>query len=571
MEGSGDHAAHAVDQAQFLHIRSHHPVQIIVVFPADHLRVGKADVLDAQAVDYPGKGCRPRPFNALGKILPGFFSEAVHGDDFLPVPVQMEQIRKTVEETSAEKFLQRGFGKAVDVQRIPADEQGKCLQFFCVAVRICAVEGLHVVHLPDLRLPSADRTGIRNGKGAASGQVFRNLRNDHVRLVNGEPVPDSKLQALYNAYVMNAGPAHGGALQLHRLKNGNRIDQAGTAGAPFHFKQGGFRRFILPLERNGIPGELGRGTQGKSVGDIIIDEHQAVRRNGKGFDSFLETGNRLFHVLCVHLPVLHHIKALRGKEFKLLFSGIFKIRSFRTNLRIRCGSLLRGNQRESIKAHVSLRCDLTGKLAHGTGAEVSRVLIARVGILYFFIDLFKILIGDDGLAAQHQLTLKGNDQRDVHEHLRIGSNHLSDLPVSPGDRLEQGSVPIGEHHGQAVQLPGKKSLLVSQPVPQFLSAFRLSQRKHGALMAFLGKLVHRLVAHRHRRASGQHGPGFLFQRLQLVIQSVVFVIAHDLPVLGIIGPGRFGQFCNQFFHSCCLVHVYLHVGTPFAPAMRYSS
>ena len=222
-----------------------------------------------------------------------------------------------MEKASAEEFFQRGFGKSVNVQRVPADEQGKCFYLFCVAVRIGAVEGLHVVYLPGLSLPPADRAGIRNGKGAASGQVLRDLGNYHVRLINGETVSDSQLQAFHNAHVMDAGPAYGGALQLYRFKDGDRVDQAGPAGAPFHFEQGSLRRFILPLERDGIPGKLGCGTQGKPIGDVVIDEHQAVRRNGKGFNPLLEAGNRLFHALRVHLLVFYHVKTLSGNEFEL--------------------------------------------------------------------------------------------------------------------------------------------------------------------------------------------------------------------------------------------------------------
>ena len=153
------------------------------------------------------------------------------------------------------------------------------------------------------------------------------------------------------------------------------------------------------------------------------------------------------------------------------------------------------------------------------------------------------------LAPQHQLALKRDLQRDVYEHLRVGRDHLSDLPVSAGDRLEQRSVPVGEHHGQAVQLPGKKALLVSQPVPKLLPALRLSQRKHGALMALLGKLVHRLVAHRHRGASRQNGAGLLFQRFQLVIEPVIFKIAHDLPALLVVSPGGLCQNGDQLPHT----------------------
>lgn len=51
--------------------------------------------------------------------------------------------------------------------------------------------------------------------------------------------------------------------------------------------------------------------------------------------------------------------------------------------------------------------NLIVQLAHRTAAEVPRILVFRIDILNLLVDLLKIGIADDRLAAQNQLSWYG--------------------------------------------------------------------------------------------------------------------------------------------------------------------
>ena len=61
---------------------------------------------------------------------------------------------------------------------------------------------------------------------SASREIFRDLRNDHIRLVNLNGVSDPQFQFFHDADIVHAGAANRRPLQFHRLKNRNRIDQS---------------------------------------------------------------------------------------------------------------------------------------------------------------------------------------------------------------------------------------------------------------------------------------------------------------------------------------------------------
>ena len=90
---------------------------------------------------------------------------------------------------------------------------------------------------------------------------------------------------------MYGRPAHRGAFQLHRLKDGNGIDQTGTAGAPLHFEKRRLTQLIRPLKGDGIPGKFRRPAQGRTVLHVLIGEHKPVGRHVVGLYLLLEITN----------------------------------------------------------------------------------------------------------------------------------------------------------------------------------------------------------------------------------------------------------------------------------------
>jgi len=77
--------------------------------PADHFGVGQADACDAQAVDQPRESGMGGVLCGLYQVFIGFFPEALHGDNGVPVMVQMEDIGKFMDEPGGNEFFQGHF------------------------------------------------------------------------------------------------------------------------------------------------------------------------------------------------------------------------------------------------------------------------------------------------------------------------------------------------------------------------------------------------------------------------------------------------------------------------------
>ena len=85
----------------------------------------------------------------------------------------------------------------------------KCLYPLCGTVRVSAVKRFAVAQLTDFRFLAADKAMLGNfRRGNRSRQIFRNLGNNHIRLIDLNRIPDTQLQFLQNADIMQACAAH---------------------------------------------------------------------------------------------------------------------------------------------------------------------------------------------------------------------------------------------------------------------------------------------------------------------------------------------------------------------------
>ena len=222
----------------------------------------------------------------------------------------MKQIRKFLYKTSVYKLLQRHLGKSVNIHGISADKKRKRLNMLCSALLIGTIQRLHIIHLLNAgRLP-ADRTHRRNCQSITLRQILRNLRNDHIRLVNRDLIPDSQLQTAHNADIVYRSPAHSSPLQFYRLEDCHRIDQPGTTRAPLHLQKCCLPNFIRPFERNGVSGKLGRASQRSPVCDILVQEHQPVGRDIILLDLLFKIRDLIQDRIRLHQIMLHHLKSL---------------------------------------------------------------------------------------------------------------------------------------------------------------------------------------------------------------------------------------------------------------------
>lgn len=138
----------------------------------------------------------------------------------------------------------------------PADEKIEGLDLFGLAVRVGTVQGFYIIDTADLCCPSADGTVGGDIPDAAAGQVIGDLGDDHIGLINGDPVSGSQLQPLHDTEVVDTGPAYGGPLQLHWLEYGHRIDKSRPGGAPFNIGEGGLLELVRPLKGKESLGNL---------------------------------------------------------------------------------------------------------------------------------------------------------------------------------------------------------------------------------------------------------------------------------------------------------------------------
>ena len=121
------------------------------------------------------------------------------------------------------------------------------LDLFCLTLRIRTVERFRIQDLPDLSLPAAHRTRFRNVPYSASGQIFRDLRDNHIGLVHLNPVPDAQLQFLHNADIVDAGSGNGRSLQLYRIENSHRINQPCPGRTPLDLPKRRLPGFHPPI------------------------------------------------------------------------------------------------------------------------------------------------------------------------------------------------------------------------------------------------------------------------------------------------------------------------------------
>ena len=200
-----------------------------------------------------------------------------------------------------------------------------------------------------------------------------------------------------------------------------------------------------------------------------------------------------------------------------------------------------------------LRGHFVIQLPHRTAAEIAGIFVFGVYIIYFLVDPFKIRVIDNRLPADNQLSLIRNPQGEIDKGFCIICDYLADNAVSAGYRLLQNSVPVSQNDGQPVHFPGQECFVPADKAPKLLHVFSLIQRKHGRFMPLFGKGIHRLIPYPVGRRVGQNHSRFLFQTEKLIVQSIIFIIAHDFPVLGIIGLCRPVQGVHKLPHSFFLI------------------
>ena len=184
-------------------------LQIIIKFSAEQLCISQPYMVDAQCIDEVRQLGGFRLFHRCNQILIGFLPKALHGCDFRLMLFQAEQIRIIFHKALFQKLLQGFLRKPFHIHGISGNKMAECLYPLRGAVRISAIKRFAVTQLTDFRFLAADKAVLGNfRRGNRSRQIFRNLGNNHIRLIDLNRIPDAQLQFLQNADIMQTCAAH---------------------------------------------------------------------------------------------------------------------------------------------------------------------------------------------------------------------------------------------------------------------------------------------------------------------------------------------------------------------------
>ena len=95
---------------------------------------------------------------------------------------------------------------------------------------IFTVKHLRFLILYNLRFLVTGRTMLWNGELPRLREILSNLRDNHIGLINRNFISDSELQVFQVADIVKARPAHHSSLQLHRIKDRYRVNEACSTG-----------------------------------------------------------------------------------------------------------------------------------------------------------------------------------------------------------------------------------------------------------------------------------------------------------------------------------------------------
>ena len=105
------------------------------------------------------------------------------------------------------------------------------------------------------------------------------MGNDHVSLAHQDTAARRQFQILDKGQVVQAGSGHFAAVDLHRLKNGNRGNLAGAAGRPFNRLELCLEQIILKFEGKAVLVVMARAPAAFGQRDVVVSNNDTVDGN----------------------------------------------------------------------------------------------------------------------------------------------------------------------------------------------------------------------------------------------------------------------------------------------------
>ena len=131
--------------------------------------------------------------------------------------------------------------------------------------------------LADPEHTAAARADIRYWTAAALGHVFRNLRDNHVCLIDSDNISRPRRQVHEVIQVMEICMVHRGAINLYIVEYPGEADHAGSGGSYLQSPEFGGIPGVRPFVGNQPVLVMAGGAQGTAIGQVIELENQTIR------------------------------------------------------------------------------------------------------------------------------------------------------------------------------------------------------------------------------------------------------------------------------------------------------
>ena len=315
---------------------------------------------------------------------------------------------------------------------------------------------------------------------AASGVVLRNLRDDHIRLIDGDFVTRPQRQLLEDVQVVQVGVVNGGAVNLHVIEHAGEADHTGPGGGHLQGSEYRLIKRVRPFQGHQpvlmVPG----GPQGAAIGQVVKLEDQAVHRES----IFLRAIDRdgLFQGITVRI----------FGQYGITYSGEAHLGHKAQVFPFGRAAQMVADQVEGQKLQPALLALPGVQFSDTAGSQVPGM---GVRFLQGLVEFLEILPTDNALTAHLQRLGAGDGQRYVlHDPDGMG-DILTLEPIAAGNGLNQLAAHIAQHQRQSVQLPADDHPPPADELEYLAGGLGLVGREHGPGVGYCSQALQHLSGH----------------------------------------------------------------------------
>ena len=180
----------------------------------------------------------------------GALAPAIQNFNLLLVTVQTVNVGICLYKTMLQEIFQFGPGQATDIHGVTAHKMLKLSNTPSRTMRIGTMKRLSSALLGSVDFQRSAAARANHGQliRITVGKVFVDSRNNHIRLVDSNPIPCSQLQLLKIGQIVKRCTRYGRSINLDRLKHSGKTDGACTSSSHINTDKLSLDSFVLPLK-----------------------------------------------------------------------------------------------------------------------------------------------------------------------------------------------------------------------------------------------------------------------------------------------------------------------------------